>query len=387
VTYTETHAIELFKPAKRQLRDKVIEANLTGLVASINNKSLTVRGWHLEADTTQDTFRGQPWKRFNDYQLDGTTEYVYRMYLVLSFTREDNKKPETHEAASIIRTLAQRSNQPSFGKWIVGSVNGEAYDLPEDGDEIGTTDDLIGYADVEIPDDWDEAFQHLYGLDSHIARVLTSLNAGINSGWKNRFHAALIGPPGCGKSDICESLKIALGEDAVMKLDATATTAAGAIKQLTELEILPRVIIIEEIEKAPEAAMSFLLGVLDQRSEIRKVTARQTVQRDTKLLAFATVNDVDLFRKLQAGALASRFPNEIFFSRPSRETLALILTREVVKVDGDAEWIAPTLDYCEEHKITDPRKVISLCLCGMDGWLDGTFAKMLDDTSEPQDEI
>jgi MoxR-like ATPase len=256
--------------------------------------------------------------------------------------------------------------------------------MPDDDDGVGTTDDLIGYSDVNIPDDWDDSFQHLYGLDSHIQRVRTALEAGVNSGWRNRFHAALIGPPGCGKSDICESLKQALGEDAVMKLDATATTAAGAIKELSEREILPRVIVIEEIEKAPEASMSFLLGVLDQRSEIRKVTARQTVQRDTKLLAFATVNDVALFRKLQAGALASRFPNTIFFQRPTRETLALILTREVAKIEGNAEWIGPTLDYCADRDITDPRKVISLCLCGMDGWLDGTYAKMLDDTSEDE---
>jgi hypothetical protein len=379
--YSETHEITLTKPAQRQLRDKVIESNANALIASVNNKSLAVRGWHLAMNNDADTFRGQGWRKRNLWG-DGDSEYEFDMFMVLTFTREDNKHPESHEAASIIRTLATRSSQPSFGRWTVSKWNDDDYTMPEDDDGVGTTDDLIGYSEVNIPDDWDDAFQHLYGLDSHIQRVRTALEAGVNSGWRNRFHAALIGPPGCGKSDICESLTAALGEDAVMKLDATSTTAAGAQKELTEREILPRVIVIEEIEKAAPDAMAFLLSVLDQRAEIRKVTARQKIQRDTKCLAFATVNDVDLFRKMSAGALASRFPNTIFFQRPSRETLALILTREVAKVDGDAEWIAPTLDYCEERSITDPRRVISLCLCGSNGWLDGTYAKMLDETSE-----
>ena len=137
-----------------------------------------------------------------------------------------------------------------------------------------------------------------------------------------------------------------------------------------------------EIEKADEKTMSFLLGVLDLRSEIRKTTARQTIQRDTKLFAIATVNDVALFHKLQAGALSSRFTNTIFFKRPSRETLALILTREVSKVQGDPAWINPALDYCDEKGITDPREVIAICLCGQDMLVTGDYQKMLAETDE-----
>jgi len=385
--YSETHNITLTKPAQRQLRDKVIENNLVSLVASVNNKSLMVRGWYLDRDGQQDTPSGNAWRKFESW--DAGSDYIYEMYLVLTFTREDDKHPDKYEAASIVRTIATRSQQPSFGKWTVSNLDGQPYEMPDDDDVSSNINaDLIGYSDVEIPeiDEWSESFSHLFGLDSHISRVRSALEAGANSGWRNRFHAALIGPPGCGKSDICESVRQALGEDAVMKLDATATTAAGAIKELAEREILPRVIVIEEIEKAPEAAMTFLLGVLDQRSEIRKTTARQTIQRDTKLFAIATVNDVALFRKLQAGALASRFSNTIFFSRPSRETLALILAREVAKVNGDSDWITPTLDYCEDHGITDPRQVIAICLCGREMLLTGEYQRMMADTSEQNGE-
>jgi MoxR-like ATPase len=168
-----------------------------------------------------------------------------------------------------------------------------------------------------------------------------------------------------------------------MEYDATATTAAGAIKDLSERDILPRILIVEEIEKADEKALAFLLGLMDMRGEIRKTTARTTIQRNTKLLVIATINNVELFKKLNAGALASRFSNKIGFSRPSRDQLAMILTREVEKLgdNGDERWIKPTLDYCEDNAITDPRQVISLALCGREGWLDGSYATMLAETN------
>src|SRR5262249_2584881 len=207
----------------------------------------------------------------------------------------------------------------------------------------------------------------------------------IQSDFANRFHCALVGPPGCGKSDICRTIRKTLGEDAVWELDATATTAAGIQKELAEAEILPRIIVVEEIEKAPESALQPLLALCDQRGEIRKVTARTHIVRDTRVLIIATINDYDLFRKLQAGALASRFSNVVWFKRPSREMRALILEREVTKVNGDSRWITPTLDHCEEHSINDPRQIISLCLCGQDLWLNGEYAEMLRSTARPDE--
>lgn len=371
MSYSEKHTVTLIKPAQRALREKVIQNNLTALVASVNNKSLAVRGWLLEASEPAWTQDG-----------DAERGYTFRMFVTVSYTREDNTKPGKSEFPSLVRTIHTRASQPAFGKWAVGFVNGEAWTIPDDDDEMpASITDEIGYTEVTIPETWEDYFGHLFGLDSHIRRVRMALEAGITSGWRNRFHAALIGPPGCGKSDISLSIKEALGEDAVWVLDATATTAAGAIKELAEREILPRVIVIEEIEKAPEASMQFLLGILDLRGEIRKTTARATIQRNTKLFAIATVNDYELFKKLQAGALASRFTNRIHFNRPSRETLALILTREVRKVDGDEAWIAPTLDYCEEHNITDPREVIAICLCGRDELVTGEYQKMMAETA------
>ncbi len=99
----------------------------------------------------------------------------------------------------------------------------------------------------------------------------------------------------------------------------------------------------------------------------------------------ATVNNHELFEKLQAGALSSRFSNRVWFKRPSEELLRRILAREIAKVDGDEAWIEPVVDYAREKNIDDPRMIAALCLCGRDGWLDGTFHKMLGDTDKPQD--
>ena len=382
----ETHKLILTKPSVRSLQEKVVENNITTLIASVNNKSLKVRGWTIERDP--EGYYGQGWKQRTYYGDDRNFQYQYEMYLTVTYDHA-SRKPGSHDLASICRTIYNRASQPSFGKWSLTLVDDKEYVVPQDGDEISSniTNDLIGYTEVELPDNFEGYFDHLYGLDAHIGRIRAALEMGIMSNWSKRFHCALIGPPGCGKSDICQTLKKALGEDAVLEFDATATTAAGAIKELSEREILPRILVVEEIEKADEKALSFLLAALDLRSEIRKTTARATIQRDTKLFAIATVNNHELFGKLQAGALASRFMNKIWFGRPNRAQLAMILTREVSSVDGDEKWIAPTLDYCDQHNITDPRAVIALCLCGRDKLVTGEYQKMLAATEQKQDII
>lgn len=377
---TVRHIVTFTKDAKRSLRDDVVSGNVKAITECLVSRAMSVRGWTFAPMSTNNVERTD--NPSTDY------EYLYKLHFVLTWTApsESSAKPEPHELAAHLRTLHTRSAQPQQGRWTLALVDGKAYEQSTASDETVIQSDALGYAAVEIPSDFDSYFSHLYGLDPQIMRVRRAVEAGLMSEWENRYHCALVGPPGCGKSDVARSLKKALGEDAVMELDATATTAKGAIKELAEREILPRVVVIEEIEKAPEEAMSFLLAVLDQRSEIRKVTARETVVRDTKLFAIATVNNIALFEKLQAGALASRFANRIAFSRPSRAILEQILRREVAKMeDGDEAWIAPTLDYCESKGITDPRRVTSICLCGRDMLLTGEWQTLLDETS-PKEE-
>lgn len=377
----EEHILTLTKLAERQLREDVITKNIQRLLASVNNRSLEIAGWRvkecLKGTGSNGANTPKPWQQF----MGGDANWRYEMYLAVVYTREDEKAPDSNAFPSICRTINTRSAQPNTGRWTLTNVDDKEYVAPDDS-SIPLSGDFVGYTEIDIPDDFEDNFKHLYGLDSHIARTRRALEAGEQSGWVNRYHCAYIGPPGCGKSDMVQTIKRTLGDEAVLEFDATATTAAGAIKELAEREILPRILAVEEIEKSDEKALSFLLAVLDLRSEIRKTTARATIQRDTKLFCIATVNNFELFSKLQAGALASRFANKIWFRRPSREQLEMILHREVAKIEGDFAWIPPTLDYCEKQRITDPRQVTALCLCGREMLITGEYQQMLADTQQ-----
>jgi len=377
----ETHKLVLAKLSERQLQEKVIDKNIESLLASVNNKTLVVNGWSVVRDTDEHEkgWSQEEYTNGNGARSKANVKFKFFYYVKVVFDHPD-KKPDKNVLAALSRQVNTRSAQPALGRWTLETVDSLAYVPPEEGTVM--TADMVGYAEVEIPDDWETYFEHLYGLDYKVEMILDAMVAGIQSNFNNRFHCVLYGPPGCGKSDVCKSIQRALGEDAVMEYDATATTGAGAIKDLAEKEILPRFLIVEEIEKADEKALSFLLSVMDMRAEIRKVTARATIERSTKLFVIATVNNMDLFKKMAAGALASRFSTKIKFGRPSREQLEMILQREIAKIQGDFAWIAPTLDYCDKQKITDPRQVTALCLTGRDKWISGRFVQMLQDTSE-----
>jgi AAA domain (dynein-related subfamily) len=378
----ETHTVMLAKPADRALRETVITKNATAMISSVSNKSLRARGWDLEM-TSWDVLsesNNTPQAR----EVYGIESDARALYLItITITYNYHQPAVKGDLAGIVRKLASKSQTPAYGSWTVSILDGNRYAMPGD-DEIAVddADDLVGYVEVNIPDDWESYFEHLYGLDAHIRRVRRAIEAGINSGWRKRLNVVLVGQPGCGKSDIAESVMRALGEDACWRMDATATTAAGTIKELSEMEILPRIAILEEAEKANEKVTEPFLGILDQRGEVNKTTARGKVQRDARLLVISTVNDYEKFTKMNAGALASRHTVKIFFSRPSRDTLALILAREVADVNGDTAWINPTLDYCAEYDITDPREVISHCLAGAGDWLNGQYVADLKATED-----
>lgn len=367
----ETHAILFVKETQRRLNEKALANNTTHILGALT-KSMAARGWSLVP-------RVPDGKHVVFFDRDEG----YRYFMHFDLCYEGDELPQKSEIKAIAKIMHSRGSNPLGGRWTLESIDREPY-VVADG-EVISAKDFTAYAELNVPEDFETAFDHLYGLESHIGRIKLALEVAQMSQFHNRYHVALIGPPGCGKSDICETLAEVLGEDAVMKFDATATTAAGAIKQLDEAEILPRVLVVEEIEKVSAEALSFLLAVMDMRGEIRKTTARKQIVKDAKILVIATVNNHELFDGMLAGALSSRFSNKLWFRRPSQEVIRKILVREVEKIDGDEAWVEPTLEYAREKSITDPRMISALCLCGRDAWLDGSFAKMLSDTDKPQD--
>jgi len=252
------------------------------------------------------------------------------------------------------------------GKWsVLGGHNTTGPNL-----KVFNETDLIAEVTIERG----THFDHLYGLDPQIDIVLASLQTAKDTNYTKRYHAVLHGKPGCGKSDLLGGVKNMVGVDGCIEFDGTQTTAAGAIAAIMDADVVPPLLVIEEIEKVPDQAFMWLLSALDGRAEIRKVTARGSYYRKVPFVCVATVNDIDLFKSRHEGAMASRFSHSIYCPRPNEAILRLILKREIESINGDAAWIEPAIRYCMDvEQNTDPRRVIAVCLTGRNLLLTGKF--------------
>lgn len=397
-----SHVVRFSKNAGRQLADDKLRQQIDTVVASVNTAQRMTRGWKVEVE---------PWHKFRPYGRTGdavacgdcglaraahrdnwfmreyvhdsssTGHYTYHVNLQVA-CKPERKRPTMHsEFENILAALASRGRGFSGEDWKVSLVDSLVY-TAKSPTEISDDQALaaeIGYAPFDMPTDvrWREFFTDLYGLDDQIELVKRAIEAALKSNWQGRYNCVLVGPPGCGKSNICQLIKRAVGDEAVLEFDGTSTTMAGAQKELGEREELPRLLLIEEIEKAPEASLAWLLSLTDIRAEVRKTTARGNIMRDVKMLAICTVNDMDTFQHVAFGALKSRFPNIIGFQRPSREIRARILEREIKKVqDGNMAWIEPAIDFAEDLDSDDPRELIAICMIGREKLLDGTYQLM-----------
>lgn len=388
----EVHTMTLVKHAdKRRLQAKVIEQDADRLVDKLNTRSLELQHWTVAVD-----MKGIGANVTGDPDMEGrycwtrtsadVAPYRYEMYLKVTYHREDDKKADVSFLKGFYAGTNSTSNQSQFNRWELTQVDGMDWTPPAPG-EVVVTKDFIGYTTVHMPDDkkWWSSFDDLYGLEDQIMAVKSAIEAGIDSEWRRREHVVLWGPPGCGKSEVVQVIKRIFGEEAVLEFDGTATTSAGGIKELDDRAaegVLPRILAVEEIEKAPQNSQQYMLAMMDQRAEIRKTTARSKINREVKLFCIATVNNKEVFDKIQEGALSSRFSTPIHFNRPDRQTLHRILVREAnLMPNPNLAWVEATLDFCEKHDIGDPRKAISIMVCGRDNLLTGEYQRVLERTN------
>ncbi len=227
--------------------------------------------------------------------------------------------------------------------------------------------------EVKIPEDYMSFFSHIYARDAQIRLIRDSIAAAAATKFQKRTHCVLWGLPGCGKTEILLAFERMIGAQNFIKLDATMTTKAGAENFILDIQSVPPIIIIEEIEKCNPVNLPWLLGVMDDRGEIIKTNARiGSVRKEARCLILATANDYDEFKKMYSGALASRFKRDIYCPRPNKEILRMILAREVKEINGDPRWIQPAIDYALSVRETDPRRVMAL-LDGRDRLLTGEY--------------
>ncbi len=248
-----------------------------------------------------------------------------------------------------------------------------------------------GAVAIDIPKNWEAFFANIYDRDDQIREVMESIVTARDTNMEVRNHLLLFGPPGCGKSDTGLAVWRMLGHKAVRRLDATATTKAGAENLLLEMDEIPPVLILEELEKCNEANLPWLLGVLDDRGEIIKTNARiGSVRRTAKCLVIATVNNITRFTAFQEGALCDRFNVPLYFAMPDRDLLKRILLREVKRIPGGkVEWVEPALDYAlEVEKTYKARRIKAIMTNAKDRLLDGTYQegrlRMMNQRAEDQ---
>lgn len=259
--------------------------------------------------------------------------------------------------------------------------------------EVGTSLSTIQkWSDLKIPpeflgDQSDQAMsQHpawkdLYDLGPQIRILMNNIHRAAETDGESRNHAVLFGHAGCGKTTTLLAFEKMFGEGSVLRLDATSTTKAGLEKMFfNDLTEIPPLVFMEEAEEADPEALKIWLGALDDRGEIRKVNFRVNQLRSLKVLFFCTVSNKALFDRMmgsdgsEAGALSSRCVSQIYFPRPSTDTLRQILKKEIDNHGGKYEWIAPALQLAQDMGVSDPR-IVRHYLAGGDRLLDGGYQR------------
>lgn len=356
--------INLRKDSARKLQERVLRQDLDRIGRRAISGVRGRQGWAFKAPSVPN-----PKALVTGYQYNVT----------FSFHKKPGKSSanneEEFEALKAIVEKAARSK-----RWYFPSEDGESnIILPAKPTTVRKP------AEYKIA--LGDHFDNIYDREPQIQVVVSAIEAFQQSQRQNKFHTILYGYPASGKTEILLRVAEMLGEDAVVKMDATSTTKAGAQRKLLEADPAPLFLIIEEIEKTRDEDLRWLLGLLDQRGEIRKLTYRGESYRLMDILCMATVNDIKLFKSVMSGALASRFANKVYCPRPDKAILHKILTREIQKVQGDPKWIAPTLTYCTQNKIDDPREVIRICLCGREKLMTGQYQKWLRATKAPDNRM
>jgi len=389
------HVIHVSKFAGRKLEDDVLTKFVDQMISAVNTSARIGRGWKMDL---RPVVEGETaWYRIEFLTESMTGPRKYHIFFNLN-GHNPKANPEA-ELGDAVKALEAKG--ASFGghPFVIEAVDGNAWEQSTESKKAergNAQSQVVGYAPFHLPDDYMSYFDHLFGLDAHIRRVAKALQLAEQSGFTKRVHTVLQGPPGCGKTEIALGFKDAIGSDAVYVIDATSATKAGIQDDIDNFVEMPRVIIIEEIEKAPSELTSVLLGVMDQRGEVRKTTARGKINKEMRCVVIATVNNWQRFREMNWGALSSRFANTIHFTRPDDDLLTMILEREIDDVKGNGtkgsgkkfyKWIKPTLKWCKEVDNRDPRYVIAVCLTGQDDLMTDEYFVEMRQTMHHDDEM
>ena len=364
------HIIVVERHIKKTVDTKKLHSQLKRC-AEISMKSSRGRGWDFTVGRIPDP------KDFGE-------QWVYRVQIIYHPTSKRESLLE--KWPKIVEKFAKAASAGPFRgiPWVVvepvgyDQIAGEAKIADEKVKNLRLKADEpkeLGSVTLDPADH----FKRLFGREAHIRRIIDAIELAVETDFEKRNHSLLNGPPGCGKSEVMVATSKMLGKEgeAWLWFDATSMTRAGAIEELMKAEKVAPVLFIEEIEKTEESALRYLLGVMDHRGEVRRTNYRVGNQcRNYRAVIIATANDVAHLESLLAGALYSRFQQRIYCEPPNRAIMQRILEREIAEIKGDTAWIEPTLKFgFDDWCMRDPRNLITICTCGRNRLLDGSYQK------------
>lgn len=325
--------------------------------------------------------------QFDQKKLQGDVLHVVECKFLATYQANGADTPERLRRKCLkIIGETQRACSAKQRKWDVKRASAPGNpELPlDDAALIVESDGQVEATEITLPDDWKPYYKEIYGRDAQIRITWDVLHSFVRSGHRKRSHIVYYGRPSCGKTDVARATANMVEQNsepgAVLRLSATETTKAGLENLLIRVEPKPSLIIVEEIEKADGNNLCTFLSLLDQRSEVRKTTAyRGQEQVPIHALFIATVNNLSLFKRLLAGALAARFSHKIFFPRPDPTVLKLIGVRDMTLFGGQnkkhqTQCVEKALALLESEGDNDPRRLQAL-LDGGERLLDGSFQK------------
>lgn len=324
--------------------------------------------------------------------IEGANEWIYR--IAVTYNTTSSRESLSKKWPKIVQRFAQAgaSGNLQSAPWKVvepagyENVAAEAKNVAAKTalhKVLAETDKKLGEISLERGDH----YARIFSREPHINRVIDALKLAKDTEWNKRTHSLLNGPPGCGKTEIMLSTSRMIGEEkkAWLWFDATSMTKAGVIELIISSETVPGVLFIEEIEKCAENDLRWLLGIMDSRGEIRRTNYRVGNEaKNARMVIIATANDVELLKKVMAGALYSRFQNKIYCSPPEEAVMRQILEREVREIRGKMEWVDPAIEFAiKKWGMEDPRDVINVLSCGRDRLLSQEFQKDFEETLHP----
>lgn len=388
------YEVNLIRNLKKRVRREKITAQINWLVNRALNSNRG-RGWVVLSDNIQGPIENKEGYSFVvslslkkiKGQLNGNVEYNQWQNIKAMFEQCVNSTKFANNPWKV-----RFSDQDTESKSTDSFGKEEATEdlISEVSTFVESSEKEFDWQDYNFPDEilYDEkalaehcAFSDLYDIGPQIRTVLSAIKRAVETNGKSRYHSVLYGEPGCGKTSTLRAVEKLFGPGSVLHLDATSTTKAGIEKLFfSELKQYPKLVFLEEAEKASEEGLKIWLGALDDRGELRKINFRQTQIRQIEILFFCTANNKRAFDNMmgtgsgEPGALSSRCVNEIQFPRPTEATLRKILEKEIKTKGGNIEWVAPCLSLAHELDVSDPRKVKAF-LTGGDRLLDGSFQK------------